>query len=61
MKKYGSDIPEALQPILSGVLGVMVGHFTNLGAAYGGVLGLAGVGVREVVDQVKKFLDSSAD
>lgn len=58
VKKYGPSIPKFLLPLLSMGVGVAVGYFTDLGAQAGGVLGAAGVFVRETYDQVKKALTS---
>lgn len=61
-KKLLADIPSVLLPILATVLGVGVtqlgvymagGHY---GIVEGALLGLGGVGLREVLDQVKKVI-----
>lgn len=60
LKKLVSNIPPIALPVLAPIIGVLLEGIAQafgvpgVGAAGGAVLGLSGVGVREVVDQAKK-------
>ena len=59
-------LPKVVQPVLAGFFGFIItalGSFTSApvpGLATGALLGLSGVGVREVVDQAKKATGKSS-
>lgn len=59
VKKFGPKIPKLLLPVVSSVIGAGIGYVTDLGSVHGGLLGLAGVGVREILDQVKQALPAA--
>lgn len=60
LKKAVASLPPVALPILAPIVGVIIEAVaqafgvSSVGAAGGALLGLSGVGVREVVDQVKK-------
>ena len=60
LTKVISSLPPASLPILAPIIGVLLESIaqafgvSTIGATGGALLGLSGVGVREVVDQVKK-------
>jgi len=59
-KRVVSTIPPVALPILSVVFGILLsavsGGDVTTAVTVGGLAGLAGVGVREVIDQSKKSL-----
>lgn len=60
VKKVQPSIPKVLIPLLAPVLGVVASLATDhLSYAQGAFLGALGIAVREVVDQVKKFLNEN--
>lgn len=54
LKKVISSVPKWALPILSVVLGAALSAVTGGDLAVGGAAGLAGIGVREALDQGKK-------
>lgn len=60
LKKAVASLPPIALPILAPIIGVLIEAVaqafgvSSVGATGGALLGLSGVGVREVVDQVKK-------
>lgn len=63
VKLIKPNIPTWLLPVLAGPLGALLGYITHLTTgselhmATAVLLGLAGVGVREVIDQIKPVSD----
>jgi hypothetical protein len=56
---WGSKIPKVLPPLLAPVLGALLDLIINqhlgTGTVWGAVLGSAGVGLREIVDQLRNL------
>jgi len=55
VKKIAPNIPKVLLPVLSVALGAVSSVVGDYSVAVGGALGAAGIGVREIVDQVGKL------
>lgn len=53
-------VPSVFHPVLAAVLGVASTFLTGASFGDGALAGLAGVGVREVVDQLKKYVGTPA-
>lgn len=56
LKKYVGSLPKAIVPLLSVVVGAVAAALGGADVADGAAAGLAGVGIREIVDQGKKTL-----
>jgi len=54
VKKYGVKVPKILMPVAAAAVTAAAGYFTDLSAGWTGALALAGIGGREILDQVKK-------
>lgn len=59
IKVFVPKIPKVVYPILAAGLGVGSTLLTGVDWGAGALAGLAGVGVREVVDQTKKLFEQS--
>lgn len=59
-KQLTSKLPSWSLPVLSTVLGAVMSALAGGDVATGAAAGLAGVGVRELVDQAKKSVAKSA-
>lgn len=58
LKTLAPKIPKSWLPIIAPILGALVEIFTSgtigIGTVWGAALGSAGVGIREIVDQMRK-------
>jgi hypothetical protein len=56
---WGAKIPKALIPVIAPILGAGIDYITSgtlgAGTAWGAALGLSGVGLREIVDQLRNL------
>ena len=54
VKKYGVKVPKLLMPVAAAAISAAAGYFADLSAGWTGALAIAGIGGREILDQVKK-------
>jgi hypothetical protein len=57
-KQIVPEIPKVFIPLTSVAVGTIAGLVTDLGAQNGAIAGAVGVAVREILDQLKKTIDT---